>query len=52
MRKAVSITKDLMHLLFLCVPLAILIYIGLHLGLLTYVIYKKIKSICQKTTIK
>lgn len=35
-----SITKELMKLLFIGLPLALTIYIGLHIGLLFYIIYK------------
>jgi hypothetical protein len=43
MRKALSILGDLMQVIFISIPLALTIYIGLHVGLLFYVIYKKIK---------
>jgi hypothetical protein len=43
MKKALSIIGELMQILFISLPLALAIYIGLHVGLLFYVIYKKIK---------
>jgi hypothetical protein len=43
MRKALSILGDLMQVIFISIPLALAIYIGLHVGLLFYIIYKKIK---------
>ena len=43
MNRAMSITKELIKLLFIGLPLALTIYIGLHIGLLFYIIYKKIK---------
>jgi hypothetical protein len=43
MKKAQSILGDLMQVIFISIPLALAIYIGLHVGLLFYVIYKKIK---------
>jgi hypothetical protein len=43
MRKAQSILGDLMQVIFISIPLALAIYIGLHVGLLFYIIYKKIK---------
>jgi len=44
MKKALALTGELMYFFFLSVPLAILIYIGLHLGLVSYIIYKKFKK--------
>jgi hypothetical protein len=44
MERAMSITKELMKMLFISIPLALTIYIGLHIGLVFYIIYKKIKS--------
>lgn len=35
---------ELAKFFFVSVPLAITIYIGLHVGLIFYIIYKKIKS--------
>jgi hypothetical protein len=35
---------ELMKILFISLPLALTIYIGLHIGLVFYIIYKKIKS--------
>jgi hypothetical protein len=43
MKKALSIIGELMQVIFISIPLALTIYIGLHVGLLFYVIYKKIK---------
>lgn len=43
MKKALSIIGELMQIIFISLPLALAIYIGLHVGLLFYVIYKKIK---------
>jgi len=43
MKKALSIIGELIQILFISLPLALAIYIGLHVGLLFYVIYKKIK---------
>ena len=43
MRKAQSIIGDLLQVIFISIPLALAIYIGLHVGLLFYIIYKKIK---------
>lgn len=43
MKKALSIIGELMQIIFISLPLALAIYIGLHIGLLFYVIYKKIK---------
>jgi len=43
MKRALSIIGELMQILFISLPLALAIYIGLHVGLLFYVIYKKIK---------
>jgi hypothetical protein len=34
---------EIIYFLLLSVPLALTIYIGLHIGLLFYIIYKKIK---------
>lgn len=51
MKKILSITGELMYFFFLSVPLALSIYIGLHLGLLIYIIYKQIKR-WQKIIIK
>jgi hypothetical protein len=39
-----SIAWELFKFFFIAVPLALTIYIGLHVGLLFYIIYKKIKS--------
>jgi hypothetical protein len=44
MRGAMSILGELMKMLFISIPLALTIYIGLHIGLVFYIIYKKIKS--------
>jgi hypothetical protein len=44
MRGAMSIVGELMKMLFISIPLALTIYIGLHIGLVFYIIYKKIKS--------
>jgi hypothetical protein len=44
MRRAMSIMGELMKILFISLPLALTIYIGLHIGLVFYIIYKKIKS--------
>jgi hypothetical protein len=43
MRGAMSILGELMKMLFISIPLALTIYIGLHIGLVFYIIYKKIK---------
>jgi hypothetical protein len=43
MRRLLSAAMDLFQLIFISIPLALTIYIGLHIGLLFYVIYKKIK---------
>jgi hypothetical protein len=43
MRRAMSIMGDLMQLIFISIPLALTIYIGLHIGLVFYIIYKKFK---------
>jgi hypothetical protein len=43
MNRFISISGELAKMLFICIPLAIAIYIGLHIGLLIYLIYKKIK---------
>ena len=43
MRKLLSAAMDLFQLIFISIPLALTIYIGLHIGLLFYVIYKKIR---------
>lgn len=43
MRSALSIAGELMKLIFICIPLALAIYIGLHVGFIFYIIYKKIK---------
>lgn len=52
MKKILSITGELMHFLFLSLPLALTIYIGLHVGLFFYVLFKESKLLCQKITIK
>ena len=44
MRSALSIVGELMKLLFIGLPLALAIYIGLHIGFIFYIIYKKFKS--------
>ena len=44
MERAMSITKELMKLFFISIPLGLSIYIGLHIGLVFYIIYKKFKS--------
>ena len=44
MRRAMYITGEFMKILFISIPLALAIYIGLHIGLVFYIIYKKIKS--------
>jgi hypothetical protein len=44
MNRALAISGELAKFFFVSVPLAISIYIGLHIGLLFYIIYKKIKS--------
>ena len=44
MRGAMSIVGELMKMVFISIPLALTIYIGLHIGLVFYIIYKKIKS--------
>jgi hypothetical protein len=43
MRRLLSAAMDLFQLIFISIPLALTIYIVLHIGLLFYVIYKKIK---------
>jgi hypothetical protein len=52
MKKISSITGQLMYFFFLSVPLALTIYIVLHVGIFIYVIYKQIKSLCQRITTK
>lgn len=52
MKKALAITGQLIYFFVLSVPLAILIYVGLHVGLLIYVTYKQIKLLCRKIIIK
>lgn len=43
MNRLMAILGDLAKFFFVSVPLAITIYIGLHIGLLFYIIYKKFK---------
>ena len=43
MKNALSIAGELIKLIFIYLPLALAIYIGLHIGFLFYIIYKKIK---------
>jgi len=43
MNRALSIVGELMKLLFIGLPLALAIYIGLHIGFIFYIIYKKFK---------
>ena len=43
MKSALSIAGELMKLIFIGLPLALAIYIGLHIGFIFYVIYKKFK---------
>lgn len=43
MNRFMAILGDLAKFFFVSVPLAITIYIGLHIGLLFYIIYKKFK---------
>ena len=43
MKSALSIAGELMKLLFIGLPLALAIYIGLHVGFVFYIIYKKFK---------
>lgn len=43
MNRVLSITRELLKFFFVSIPLALTIYIGLHVGLLFYIIYKKIK---------
>ena len=43
MNRVLSITGELLKFFFVSIPLALAIYIGLHVGLLFYIIYKKLK---------
>ena len=43
MKKALSVIGELMQLIFISLPLALAIYIGLHIGFVFYIIYKKFK---------
>ena len=43
MKKLIRLMGEIIYFLLLSVPLALTIYIGLHIGLLFYIIYKKIK---------
>lgn len=43
MKKVLSFIGELMQLIFISLPLALGIYIGLHIGLVFYIIYKKFK---------
>ena len=43
MKNALSIVGELMKLIFIGLPLALAIYIGLHIGFIFYIIYKKFK---------
>lgn len=43
MKSALSIVGELMKLIFIFIPLALAIYIGLHIGFIFYIIYKKFK---------
>jgi hypothetical protein len=52
MKKAYYITIELLYFFLLSVPLAVSVYVLLHVGLLFYVIYKQIKSLCQRITTK
>jgi hypothetical protein len=52
MKKVYYITIEFLYFFLLSVPLAITIYILLHVGLFIYVIYKQIKSLCQRITTK
>lgn len=43
MRRALSVVGELLQLIFISIPLALTIYVAAHVGLLFYLIYKKIK---------
>lgn len=43
MSKYVAIIGDVAKVLFICIPLGLTIYIGLHVGFFFYTIYKKFK---------
>jgi hypothetical protein len=40
-----AITGELAKFFFVSVPLAIVVYIALHIGFVFYIIYKKIKQL-------
>lgn len=44
MNRFTSIAGELLKFFLVSLPLALTIYIGLHVGLLFYIIYKKFKS--------
>lgn len=48
MKKILHVVGELAKFFLLSVPLAITIYIGLHVGLFIYVLYKQTKQLCQR----
>ena len=48
MKRSLYIVGELAKFFLLSVPLAITIYVGLHVGLFIYVLYKQIKQLCQR----
>lgn len=52
MTKYLKLIGELMYFFFLSVPLALVIFIGLHIGLFIYITYREIKSLCQRIIIR
>ena len=45
MNRFMAITGELAKFFFVSVPLAIVVYIAIHIGFVFYIIYKKIKQL-------
>ncbi len=43
MKNMLSTLGEMIKLIFIGIPLALAIYVGLHIGFIFYIIYKKIK---------
>jgi len=52
MKRFIRLVGELIYFFLLSVPLALTIYIVIHVGFFIYVLYKETKLLCQKITIK
>ena len=52
MKRFIRLVGELIYFLLLSVPLALTIYIVLHVGLFIYVLFKETKLLCQRITTK